>query len=151
MAGHHSSFHFPSGSAIRFTVTRQSSVKRPNFTSGPFFGANGDGTTAQTLFFSFTTLTTTGYGNLIPATRLGQSLAVLEMLVGQLFLVTALAKIVSAWRPSRWGMGGEAPPGTTVAVADPGTAPAAPGAMGAPADPAPPPSEPPPHASADGS
>ena len=31
-----------------------------------FFGAQGDGTFAQDLFFSFTTLTTTGYGNLVP-------------------------------------------------------------------------------------
>jgi voltage-gated potassium channel Kch len=73
--------------------------------SGPFFGSGGDGTTPQVLFFSFTTLTTTGYGNLIPAADIGQSTAVFEMLIGQLFLVTALAKIVSAWRPSRWGIG----------------------------------------------
>ena len=38
-----------------------------------FFGAQGDGTFAQDLFFSFTTLTTTGYGNLVPATNPGQS------------------------------------------------------------------------------
>jgi uncharacterized membrane protein HdeD (DUF308 family) len=68
---------------------------------GPFFGTSGDGTFPQDLFFSFTTLTTTGYGNLIPAGNPGQSLAVLEMLVGQLFLVTAVAKAVSAWQPRR--------------------------------------------------
>ena len=73
--------------------------------SGPFFGSGGEGTTAQDLFFSFTTLTTTGYGNLIPAGQMGQSLAVAEMLAGQLFLVTALAKIIGAWRPARWGLG----------------------------------------------
>jgi hypothetical protein len=69
--------------------------------AGPFFGSEGEGAFAQDLFFSFTTLTTTGYGNLVPATNPGQSLAVLEMLTGQLFLVTAVAKVVSAWRPSR--------------------------------------------------
>jgi hypothetical protein len=73
--------------------------------SGAFFGSAGEGSTAQDLFFSFTTLTTTGYGNLVPAGNPGQSFAVMEMLVGQLFLVTALAKIVSAWRPTRWGLG----------------------------------------------
>jgi uncharacterized membrane protein HdeD (DUF308 family) len=67
----------------------------------PFFGLSGDGTFPQDLFFSFTTLTTTGYGNLIPAGNPGQSLAVLEMLIGQLFLVTAVAKAVSAWEPRR--------------------------------------------------
>jgi Ion channel len=63
--------------------------------AGPFFGASGEGTFSQDLFFSFTTLTTTGYGNLNP----GQSFAVLEMLIGQLFLVTAVAKAVNAWQP----------------------------------------------------
>jgi hypothetical protein len=69
--------------------------------AGPFFGTSGDGTFPQDLFFSFTTLTTTGYGNLIPAGNPGQSFAVLEMLIGQLFLVTAVAKAVSAWQPRR--------------------------------------------------
>ena len=53
------------------------------------------------LFFSYTTLTTTGYGNLVPAGTVGQSLAVLEMLVGQIFLVTLVAGLVSLWRPGR--------------------------------------------------
>ena len=71
----------------------------------PFFGSQGRGTLSQDLFFSFTTLTTTGYGNLVPAGNPGQTSAVLEMLIGQLFLVTAVAKVVSAWRPGQ-GRGG---------------------------------------------
>jgi hypothetical protein len=71
----------------------------------PFFGTQGMGTFSQDLFFSFTTLTTTGYGNLVPAGNPGQSFAVLEMLIGQLFLVTAVAKVVNAWRPGQ-GRGG---------------------------------------------
>jgi ion channel len=67
--------------------------------AGPFFGASGEGKFPQDLFFSFTTLTTTGYGNLIPAGNPGQSFAVMEMLIGQLFLVTAVAKAVNAWQP----------------------------------------------------
>jgi hypothetical protein len=74
---------------------------------GLFFGPQGDGTLSQGLYFSFTTLTTTGYGNLVPATNPGQSLAVLEMLIGQLFLVTAVAKVVTIWRP---GQGRRQPP-----------------------------------------
>ena len=73
-----------------------------------FFGSGGRGDSADFLFFSFITLTTTGYGNLVPATNPGQSIAVLEAILGQLFLVTALAKIVNAWRIP--GIGG-APPG----------------------------------------
>ena len=73
----------------------------------PFFGSEGEGTFSQDLFFSFTTLTTTGYGNLVPAANPGQSLAVSEMLIGQLFLVTAVAKVVTSWRP---GQDRERPP-----------------------------------------
>jgi hypothetical protein len=64
----------------------------------PFFGEQGPGTPSQYLFFSFVTLTTTGYGNVVPAANPGQTLAVLEAIVGQLFLVTAVAKVVTAWR-----------------------------------------------------
>ena len=67
-----------------------------------FFGTSGDGTFPQDLFFSFTTLTTTGYGNLVPAGNPGQTLAILEMLIGQLFLVIAVAKAVGAWQPWPW-------------------------------------------------
>jgi hypothetical protein len=72
------------------------------FQTPAFFGANGIGTLSQDLFFSFITLTTTGYGNLVPATNPGQTLAVFEALIGQLFLVTAVGKIVTAWRPRGW-------------------------------------------------
>ena len=63
----------------------------------------GDGNIADDLFFSFVTLTTTGYGNLVPAGNPGQSMAVLEALIGQLFLVTAVAKLVTAWKPQGVG------------------------------------------------
>ncbi len=66
-----------------------------------FFGAQGDGTFSQDLFFSFTTLTTTGYGNLVPASNPGQSFALAEMLIGQLFLVTAVAKVINTYRPAK--------------------------------------------------
>lgn len=72
------------------------------YQGGPFFGAEGDGSMPQILFFSFTTLTTTGYGNLVPAANPGQTLAVAEMLIGQLFLITTFGKVVNAWRPGRW-------------------------------------------------
>jgi hypothetical protein len=38
----------------------------------------------------------------VPSGNPGQSLAVLEALMGQLFLVTAVGKLVSAWRPRGW-------------------------------------------------
>jgi len=65
------------------------------FGSMPFFGAGGKGSLSQDLFFSFVTMTTVGYGNLVPAANPGQTLAVLEAVVGQLFLVVAVGKIIS--------------------------------------------------------
>ncbi|MFI5897747.1 potassium channel family protein [Actinoplanes sp. NPDC051513] len=72
------------------------------FQPAPFFGAQGDGTLADSLFYSFVTLTTTGYGDLVPAGNPGRTLAVLEALLGQLFLVTAVAKVVNVWSPKGW-------------------------------------------------
>jgi hypothetical protein len=70
--------------------------------NGPLFGDAGDPPLSQTLFFSFVTLTTTGYGNQVPAGNPAQSIAVLEALIGQLFLITAVAKVVENWRPMAW-------------------------------------------------
>jgi hypothetical protein len=69
---------------------------------GPLFGHAGDPSLSRALFFSFVTMTTTGYGDMVPAGNPAQSIAVLEALVGQLFLVTAVAKVVQNWRPRRW-------------------------------------------------
>ena len=84
--------------------------------SEPFFGTGGTGSVAQDLFFSFVTLTTTGYGNLVPEDNPGQTIAVLEALLGQLFLVTAVAKFVNIWKPKAWSGDGpvqpQDPPGT---------------------------------------
>lgn len=85
------------GMAFAFTYRDLGAIQ-----SSPFFGADGDGTISQTMFFSFTTLTTTGYGDLVPAGNPGQSLAVFEMILGQLFLITAMGKIVTEWRPRGW-------------------------------------------------
>ena len=46
------------------------------------------------MYFSFTVLTTTGFGDLTPATSVGRALAVLEMLGGQLYLVTVIGVLV---------------------------------------------------------
>jgi hypothetical protein len=70
--------------------------------SGPLFGDNGDPVLTQTLFFSFVTMTTVGYGDLVPAGNPAQTIAVMEALFGQLFLVTAVAKVVEQWRPRAW-------------------------------------------------
>ena len=66
------------------------------FGSVPFFGSAGPGSLSQDLFFSFVTMTTVGYGNLVPAANPGQTFAVLEAVIGQLFLVVAVGKIISS-------------------------------------------------------
>jgi hypothetical protein len=71
------------------------------FGNVPFFGSAGRGSLSQDLFFSFVTMTTVGYGNLVPAANPGQSLAVAEALVGQLFLVVAVGKIINVFTPQR--------------------------------------------------
>jgi Ion channel len=52
------------------------------------------------LYFSFATLTTVGYGDLVAATNLGRSLAIAEALLGQIYLVTVVALIVTRLRPA---------------------------------------------------
>ena len=68
-------------------------------TPTPLFGPGTIDSLTGQLFFSFTTLTTTGYGNLVPVGALVQSVAIGEAITGQLFLVIAIARIVSGWRP----------------------------------------------------
>lgn len=67
--------------------------------SDPFFGPDATVKGGDFLFFSYTTLTTTGYGDLVPAGQPGKMFAGLEMLMGQIFLVTLVAGLVSLWRP----------------------------------------------------
>jgi Ion channel len=50
---------------------------------------------AVMLYFSFTTLTTTGFGDIVPVNPFARSLANLEAIVGQLFLVTTVARLVT--------------------------------------------------------
>jgi hypothetical protein len=56
-------------------------------------------------YFSFTTLTTTGFGDVTPAIPLTRTLAMFEALAGQLYLVITLARLVSqaVWSPDPQG------------------------------------------------
>jgi hypothetical protein len=66
--------------------------------SGPFFAQGTDGTRALRLYFSYVTLATLGYGDYTPGTNLGHMLAVAEALIGQLYLVTVVAVLVTRLR-----------------------------------------------------
>ena len=63
-----------------------------------FFAQTTQETSSDFLYFSFTTITTTGYGDLTAATDLGRSLAITEALIGQIYLVTVVAVIVGNLR-----------------------------------------------------
>jgi hypothetical protein len=66
---------------------------------GAFFEGHPHPAGGDFLFFSYTTLTTTGYGNLVPGGQPGRMISGLEMMIGQIFLVTLVAGLVSLWRP----------------------------------------------------
>jgi Ion channel len=65
----------------------------------PFFEGHAGASGSDFIFFSYTTLTTTGFGDLVPGGQPGRMLAGLEMMIGQIFLVTLVAGLVSLWRP----------------------------------------------------
>ena len=69
--------------------------------SGYYFAQGTDATQSARVYFSFTALTTTGFGDYTAATRTGRALAVLEMLIGQLYLVTVIATLVGNLRHDR--------------------------------------------------
>lgn len=62
--------------------------------STPYFAQHTSGTEGDRVYFSFTVLTTTGFGDFSAATPLGHSLAVIEMLIGQLYLVTVIGLLI---------------------------------------------------------
>jgi hypothetical protein len=68
--------------------------------STQFFNTGETGRDAF-LYFSYTTLTTVGYGDLVAVTDLGRALAITEALLGQLYLVTVVAVIISNLEPRR--------------------------------------------------
>ena len=61
----------------------------------PFFAQMKNATTADYLYFSFVTMTTVGYGDLTAADGVGRATAVFDALLGQIYLVTVLALLVS--------------------------------------------------------
>ncbi len=63
--------------------------------SSALFVDRQDSTPADRAYFSFATLTTVGYGDLSPAAEGPRALAVAEMLIGQIYLVTIVALIVA--------------------------------------------------------
>jgi Ion channel len=75
---------------------------------GPFFAGGAAPTVSNCLYYSFTTLTTVGYGDLVAASNLGHTLSMFEALLGQIYLVTIVSLIVGNLRRGpRGGSRGE--------------------------------------------
>jgi hypothetical protein len=66
--------------------------------AGHFFANGQSGSTQTFQYFSFTTLTTLGYGDFTAMGNGGRALAVMEALTGQVFLATLVARLVAAFR-----------------------------------------------------
>ena len=73
----------------------------------PFFVQTATARATDFVYFSFTTITTLGYGDLTPAHSLGKMLAVSEALFGQLYLVSVVALLVGNLGRSRTGASSE--------------------------------------------
>ena len=67
------------------------------FRDGPFFAQAGPHHQSEYVYFSFVALTTLGFGDLSPTQGLPQALTVIEALVGQIFLVVLVARLVTLW------------------------------------------------------
>jgi Ion channel len=70
-----------------------------------FFAQSGQHGLPDFAYFSYITMATVGYGDLTPAPGLPRTIAVLDALIGQVFLVVLLARLVSLYRPLGWRSG----------------------------------------------
>ena len=74
---------------------------------GTFFAQGTDGTSGERIYYSFMSLTTTGFGDLSPRTEVGRALSVLEMLTAMAAIYWMLgypqAKLVD-WLNRRTGI-----------------------------------------------
>ena len=70
-----------------------------NLGGAPFFADGAAAVSSRSLYFSFVTMTTVGYGDYTARTNLGHTLAISEALIGQIYLVTVVAAIVGRLVP----------------------------------------------------
>lgn len=113
------------GGALRFAI-RARSVDREHvyaalsayLLAGVFFGRSywileqiwpgsftfaGDFSRAGAMYFSFVTLATLGYGDIVPRSDIARGLAVVEGVGGQLFLAVLIARLVSLYAGEKAG------------------------------------------------
>jgi uncharacterized membrane protein len=64
-------------------------------------GAPATPETFDLLYFSFTVLTSTGFGDIVPVTRQARAICVLEQLTGALFVAILIARLAGVYPPRR--------------------------------------------------
>lgn len=69
------------------------------------FAVAGDFSRMSGIYFSFVTLATLGYGDIVPRTDVARGLAIVEGVGGQLFLAVLVARLVSLYTGARPGQG----------------------------------------------
>jgi Ion channel len=74
-----------------------------DLSSSTFFAQSITPTSADYLYFSFVTQLTVGYGDLTAAENVGRACAVLQALIGQMYMVTIVALLVSRVVPRSRG------------------------------------------------
>jgi hypothetical protein len=67
--------------------------------------AGGSAELDTMLYFSLTTLTMTGYGDIVPVDPFARSLANLEVVLGQFYLAITVARLVTLGRSWNWRSG----------------------------------------------
>ena len=72
----------------------------PDAFSGSVEG-RGPGAVAHFLYFSFTVLTSTGFGDIVPLNRQARAVVVVEQLIGALFLAILIARLAGVYPPQR--------------------------------------------------
>jgi Ion channel len=66
-----------------------------------YFVSGAPASQSNRVYYSFTVLTTTGFGDLTAATPAGHALSVVEMLTGQIYLVTVIGVLVGSFSARR--------------------------------------------------
>jgi hypothetical protein len=69
------------------------------FTTGPTTDRSMDG--FQGLYFSFVTLSTVGYGDIIPVSKVARMLAMVEAVFGMFYVTLLIARLVSLYSSNR--------------------------------------------------
>ena len=70
-------------------------ISKASTPGNPFLAQSGPHTPSDFEYFSFITLTTVGFGDLTPLSKIARLTVVFEAMLGQIFLVTLVARLVS--------------------------------------------------------